>query len=80
MILLHDSEKPAGAGLPFPSWLGGDRIDLLNPGTAVTKQSATIDRSQTRIFPVGRACGKRGADVRPDFNLNRKVVAAMGYR
>jgi hypothetical protein len=26
------------------------------------------------------ACGKRGADVRPDFNWNRKVVAAMGYR
>ena len=29
---------------------------------------------------VCKACGKRGADVRPDFNWNRKVVAAMGYR
>jgi hypothetical protein len=26
------------------------------------------------------ACGKRVADVRPDFNWNRKPVAAMGYR
>jgi hypothetical protein len=26
------------------------------------------------------ACGKRGADVRPDFNWNRTPVAAMGYR
>jgi hypothetical protein len=26
------------------------------------------------------ACGKRGADVRPDFNWNRKQVAVMGYR
>ena len=29
---------------------------------------------------VCKACGKRGADIRPDFNWNRKVVAAMGYR
>jgi hypothetical protein len=27
-----------------------------------------------------KACGKRGADVRPDFNWNRKPVAMMGYR
>ena len=27
-----------------------------------------------------RVCGKRGADVRPDFNWNRKQVGAMGYR
>jgi hypothetical protein len=29
---------------------------------------------------VCRACGKRGADVRPDFNCDKKPVAAMGYR
>ena len=29
---------------------------------------------------VCRACGKRGADVRPDFNWNRKQVGLMGYR
>jgi hypothetical protein len=29
---------------------------------------------------VCRACGKRGADVRPDFNWNRTPVKAMGYR
>jgi hypothetical protein len=27
-----------------------------------------------------RACGKRGADARPDFNWNRKPEPAMGYR
>jgi hypothetical protein len=26
------------------------------------------------------ACGKRGADVRPDFNWKGKAVALMGYR
>jgi hypothetical protein len=26
------------------------------------------------------ACGKRGADVRPDFNWNRQPVKSMGYR
>jgi hypothetical protein len=30
---------------------------------------------------VCAACGKRGAEVRPDFNWNRPAVAAMmGYR
>ena len=29
---------------------------------------------------VCQACGKRGADVRPDFNWDRKPVGAMGYR
>jgi hypothetical protein len=28
---------------------------------------------------VCKACGKRGADVRPDFNWNKQPVAAMGY-
>ena len=27
-----------------------------------------------------RACGHRGADVRPDFNWNRMLLKAMGYR
>jgi hypothetical protein len=26
------------------------------------------------------ACGKRGADLRPDFNWDRKPVLGMGYR
>ena len=25
-------------------------------------------------------CGRRGADVRPDFNWNKPVVPAIGYR
>jgi len=27
-----------------------------------------------------RVCGKRGADVRPDFNWNRMSLKAIGYR
>jgi hypothetical protein len=27
-----------------------------------------------------RVCGKRGADVRPDFNRDRKSSGGMGYR
>jgi hypothetical protein len=26
------------------------------------------------------ACGKRGADVRPDFNWNKTPLGIMGYR
>jgi hypothetical protein len=26
------------------------------------------------------ACGKRGADVRPNFNCNKPVAPMMGYR
>jgi hypothetical protein len=29
---------------------------------------------------VCKACGKRGADVRPDFNWNKPRVPMMGYR
>ena len=27
-----------------------------------------------------KACGHRGADVRPDFNWDRKPVGGTGYR
>ena len=29
---------------------------------------------------VCQACGKRGADVRPDFNWSKQLVEMMGYR
>jgi hypothetical protein len=29
---------------------------------------------------VCRACGHRGADIRPDFNWNKQPVPMMGYR
>jgi len=29
---------------------------------------------------VCRACGKRGADVRPHFNWDKTLVRVMGYR
>ena len=32
------------------------------------------------VDPDGACCGKRGADVRPDFDWNRTAVGGMGYR
>jgi hypothetical protein len=29
---------------------------------------------------VCKACGKRGAEVRPDFNWGKRQVGGMGYR
>jgi hypothetical protein len=29
---------------------------------------------------VCAACGRRGADIRPDFNWNKPSTAAIGYR
>ena len=29
---------------------------------------------------VCEVCGKRGADVRPDFNWDKKPAGMMGYR
>jgi hypothetical protein len=29
---------------------------------------------------VCRACGKRGADIRPDFHWDKKLAGGMGYR
>ena len=29
---------------------------------------------------ICEACGKKGADVRPDFNWNKAPIRAMGYR
>jgi hypothetical protein len=29
---------------------------------------------------VCAACGKRGAEVRPDFNWNKRLAGGMGYR
>ena len=29
---------------------------------------------------ICQRCGKRGADIRPDFNWNRTATAMMGYR
>ena len=36
--------------------------------------------SDIEVRFVCRACGKHGADVRPDFNWSAKPVDAMGYR
>jgi len=49
---------------------------------AVSGMSRPDDVRLSDIEPrsVCRACGKRGADVKPDFNWDRKPVRVMGYR
>ena len=36
--------------------------------------------SELEPWFICSACGKRGADVRPDFSWNRKPVSMMGFR
>jgi hypothetical protein len=44
------------------------------PGPMMPRLSDIEERFTCRV------CGKRGADVWPDFNSNKKAVGAMGYR
>jgi hypothetical protein len=46
----------------------------------VNRWSGDVRLSDLEPRFICTACGKRGGDVRPDFNWNKKVVAAMGYR
>jgi hypothetical protein len=36
--------------------------------------------SDVEVRFICSACGKRGADVHPDFNWKKEPVAMMGYR
>jgi hypothetical protein len=53
-----------------------------NHSTAISGDQRLDDLRLPDIEPrfICQACGKRGADVRPDFNWKRKPVALMGYR
>jgi hypothetical protein len=44
-------------------------------------QSALMPGPTMDVEPrfICRACGNRGADVRPDFNWDKKPVRVMGY-
>jgi hypothetical protein len=50
--------------------------------TAISADRWTDDVRLSDLEPLFtcQACGKRGADVRPDFNWNKQPVAAMGSR
>jgi hypothetical protein len=60
----------------------------LSPGLQVQplgRMSGERRPDDMRLSDVERrlvcsACGKRGADARPDFNWNKPVVSMMGYR
>jgi hypothetical protein len=49
---------------------------------AVTADQWPDDLRLSDIEPrfVCQACGKRGADVRPDFNWDSRLTAMMGFR
>jgi hypothetical protein len=54
---------------------------------ALRVRSASTDGQMKSGYPIWKrglhackACGKRGADVRPDFHWNKPPVAALGYR
>lgn len=60
---------------------------LLPAGARQGRKVQTIGRWRpASIFTVcqqrliSSACGKHGAEVRPDFNWNKQPVAMMGYR
>jgi hypothetical protein len=50
--------------------------------TAISGDGWPDDARLSDIEPrfICKACGKRGAEVRPDFSWNRTTVGAMGYR
>ena len=51
----------------------GNRVRLITQWPDDTRLSDIEPRF------ICAACGKRGADVRPDFNWNRKPVKMMGF-
>jgi hypothetical protein len=54
----------------------------MRPHEAISADHWPDDLRLSDIEPrfVCRACGKRGADARSDFNWNRQPRATMGYR
>ena len=60
----------------------GVRGVLVYCGVAMNADCWADDVRLSDIEPrfVCAACGRRGADVRPDFNWDRSTVPAMGYR
>ena len=54
----------------------------LSHSIAISADPRPDDLQLSDIEPrfVCRVCGKRGADVRPDFNFSKQPVEMMGYR
>jgi hypothetical protein len=53
-----------------------------NHCVAISADESPDDVRLSDIEPrfVCKACGHRGADVRPDFNWDRRPVGGVGYR
>jgi hypothetical protein len=71
MIDGHNDRLDMGTAPPFPRRFATDSADQWPDHVRFSDLEARF---------VCKACGKRGADVRPDFNWNKNSVAAMGYR
>ena len=67
----------------------GVRGVLVYCADCTCSHSVTMDASawpdDLRLFDIEdrfvcQKCGRRGADVRPDFNWNKTTAGGMGYR
>ena len=67
----HNDRLDMGTAPPFPRRFATDSADQWPDHVRLSDLEARF---------VCKACGKKGADVRPDFNWNENPVAAMGYR
>jgi len=62
--------------------IGDNALPTTAPLLAPTTAAATRSPSAATLGLAlsAKHCGKRGADVRPDFNWDKQPVRVMGYR
>ena len=56
------------------------RAAIFRNGKIVVDHLAEPKPNAGQVLVRTLACGKRGADVRPDFNCHKKPTRVMGYR
>jgi hypothetical protein len=77
-ITLREMHEMRVCGLLIYSWIMGAAIP---PRSTATGGPMISEYQISRRYLPATCCGKRGVDVRLDFNRNnRQSVAAMGYR
>lgn len=63
-------------GSPAPAKMRGDLAGWLSAVEALTAHHATLGVHRRQLD----VCGRRGADVRPDFNWIKPATSWMRYR
>ena len=69
------SDKHAGS----PNKAGSDYRCSQSIAVSANQWLDDLRLSDIELRFLCEACGKRGADVRPDFNWNKQPNAMMGY-